>query len=284
MSAGDFAAVLVPVYAAVAAGYGWTRAGQPFDLRFIAEFVYLVGAPALVLSTAGRGAPSTGALAEMAGAALLVLALSALVAWPTVRRAGLTLGPLPALALPLTGAMGITVATALHGAAGEALAAAYFAVTAMVAVALDRAAASRRWTAAAMLDAPAFWAVAAAFALTLAGWVPPRWVANTAHLLGALVAPTLMLMMGAVLVRTPPAGDRAALLGAARIALGAGAGLLVAVLLGVGPAARAVLVLQGAMPVEMLWAVAPERGSAETAAWSYVFVLIALPPLVLALA
>ncbi len=284
MTAGAYADMLVPIYACVAAGYGWARAGQPFDLRFVAAFVYLVGAPALVLSTAGPGAPSTGALAAAAGAALLVLAVAALIAWPAVRRAGLGLGPLPALALPLTGAMGLTVAAGLRGHEGAALAAAMFAVTAMVAAALDRCAETGVWRASTMVDAPAFWAIAAAFAVTLAGWVPPHWVANTAHLLGALVAPSLMLMMGVVLARTPPRGDRSALLGAARIALGAAVGYGVAHLLGLGPAARTVLVLQGAMPVEMLWAVAPERGGAEIAAWSYAFSLVALPALVLVLA
>jgi malate permease and related proteins len=284
MNAGDFAAVLLPIYACVAAGYAWTRAGQPFDLRFIADFVYLVGAPALVLSQASASAPSAGAIAGMASAALLALAVSALIAWPAIRRAGQTLAPLPALALPLSGAMGLTVAGALRGAEGMALATTYFAVTAMVACGLDRAAAKGAWRADTITSAPALWAIAAAFLLTLTGWAPPRWVANTSHLLGGLVAPTLMLMMGAVLARTPPRSTTGAALGAARILLGGAVGLGLAHVLGLGPAARAIVVLQGAMPVEMLWAVAPERGTAEIAAWSYVFALIALPALVLALA
>ncbi len=283
MNAGDFAAALVPIYACVAAGYAWTRAGQPFDLRFIADFVYLVGAPALVLSQAGKGAPSADALGAVAGAAALALAISAAIAWPASRRAGYKLACLPALALPLTGAMGLAVAPVVAPAHGAALATTYFAVTAMVAVALDRAAGKADWRASTMLGAPALWAIAAAFALTFAGWDPPRWVANTAHLLGALVAPTLLLMMGAVIARTPPAANRAAMLAAGRIALGAAVGFALARWLGLGPEARAIVVVQGVMPVEMLWAVAPERGTAEAGSWSYVYALIALPVLVVAL-
>ncbi len=284
MTAGDYAAILMPIYACIAAGYAWTRAGQPFDLRFIADFVYLVGAPALVLSQAGADAPPAGALGAVAGAAALALLVSAAIAWPASRRAGYALAALPALALPLTGAIGLAVAPALAPAHGAALATAYFAVTAIVATAIDRAAGRGDWRAGTILGAPAAWAIALAFALGLAGWVPPRWVANTSHLLGALVAPTLLLMMGAVLARTPPAGNRAAALGAARIALGAVVALVLVRVLGLSPAARAVVVLQGVMPVEMLWGVTPERGTAEAAAWSYVFALIALPVLIVSLA
>ena len=284
MSAGDFAAILLPVYACVAAGYVWTRMGQPFDLRFISAFIYLVGAPALVLSQAAVSPPDSGTIAGMAATALLALAVSAMIAWPAIRIAGFSLAPLPALALPLSGATGLTVAGALRGPEAMALATTYFAVTAMVACALDRAATRNEWRPGVIFGSPASWAIGAAFLLTLIGWSPPRWVANTSHLLGDMVAPTLMLMMGAVLARTPPRANTAAALGAARIALGAVIALVLVRTLGLGPAARIVVVLQGVMPVEMLWGVAPERGTAEIAAWSYVFSLIALPVLVVALA
>jgi hypothetical protein len=288
-SATDLIAVLLPLYLCVAIGFVWSRTDQPFDLRFIAEFVYLVGAPALVLSAIANGRVPPRAVAMMAGAALLAGATCAAIGAVLLRAAGRGgWAKLPVLALPMAGAIGLTIARHRFGAEGYALAAAYFAPIAMLAAGLGRAA-SRGWRCPyLLLGAPALWVVAAAFAFVLAGGSPPRWLIKTAALLGGMVAPTLMLMIGVSLARTRLALGRATLLGFARVALGGAVGLALARILALGPVASAVLVLQGAAPVELFWSISADASdqaphTAPSAAWSFVFTLLAQPAILLAI-
>jgi hypothetical protein len=291
MAAGDFIGTLAPLYLCVAIGFVWSRMDQPFDLRFIGELVYLVGAPALVLSAIANGRAPLPAVAMMAGAALLSVAVCAALGAALLRLAG---GgsriDLPLLALPLAGAIGLAIARHRYGPAGYALAAGYFAPIAMLAASLGRAASRGSWRLRALAGAPASWAIAAALALAfmLGGGSPPGWIAKTANLLGGMVAPTLMLMIGVSLARTRFAIGTTTFLGFARIALGGAVGLALARMLTFGPLATTVLVLQGTAPVELFWAVSADASdqaphAAPAAAWSFVFTLLIQPAILLAI-
>jgi malate permease and related proteins len=288
MTIPDMITALLPLYVAVAIGFAWARTGQPFDPHFLAEFIYLIGVPALILSALGGGELPPSTIAVMAGAALASVALCTLIGAAVVRATGSQWIDLPLIALPLAGAIGVTVAREHFGAEGYALAVACFAPIAMLAVSLGHAASRGAWRLPILAGSPALWVIAAAFAVALSGWIPPRWVGKTADIVGASVAPCLMLVIGVMLARTVLRPGAAMLFGLTRVGVGGIAGLVVASLFGLGPAASAVLVLQGAMPVELAWALSADPGAGapragESMSWSLVFALIALPGIVLVL-
>ena len=282
----DLLAVLAPVYLCVAVGYFWARAGRGFDLAFVTAFAYVLGAPSLVFSAIHRAPLDAGEVAGMAGAAFLALGACGALGVGGLALARRNLAGVPPLALPCAGAMGLSVARDAFGAEGHALGAAFLAVALFAQATLGRAAAAARWDAATLAGSPIAWGVLAALALAASPWTPPRWALNTTWLLGGTVVPVALIAQGVVLARAPWRESLAAWpIALGRVGIGLAAGLAVAAALGLDGAARAVVVLETAMPVALLWPIYRARAAvsdgalAETAA-SIVVGLIVLPGLV----
>jgi predicted permease len=78
----------------------------------------------------------------------------------------------------------------------------------------------------------------------------PRWLANTADLLGGMTIPLMLLTLGVSLASIRPQHIGSGLvLGGLRIVLGAAVGWAVGTALGLQSLERAVLVVQSSMPV-----------------------------------
>jgi hypothetical protein len=78
----------------------------------------------------------------------------------------------------------------------------------------------------------------------------PPWFTNTANLIGGMTIPMMLLMLGASLARLRVQSvSRALILSAARIGIGACIGVAIAFLFNLDTTARAVLIMQFAMPV-----------------------------------
>src|SRR5262249_48763408 len=89
---------------------------------------------------------------------------------------------------------------------------------------------------------------------------PPAWFANTISLIGGLTIPVMLMMLGGTLARLQVATlSRAIVLSALRIGAGAVVGAIVASLFGLPATARAVLILQCAMPVAVYCYLYAER-------------------------
>jgi hypothetical protein len=279
----DLLAVLAPVYLCVGAGYFWARTGRGFDLAFVTAFAYVLGAPSLVFSAIHRAPLDAG---EVAGAALLALGVCAALGAGGLALARRNLAGVAPLALPCAGAMGLSVARDAFGAEGLALGAAFLAVALFAQATFGRAAAAGRWDTATLAGSPIAWGVLAALALAALPWTPPRWALNTTWLLGGTVVPVALIAQGVVLARAPWRESLAAWpIALGRVGIGLAAGLAVAAALGLDGAARAIVILETAMPVALLWPIYRARAAdsdgalAETAA-SIVLGLIVLPGLV----
>jgi predicted permease len=282
----DLLAVLAPIYLCVAAGYFWARAGRGFDLAFVTAFAYVLGAPSLVFSAIHRAPLEAGAVAGMAGAALLALVACAALAAGGLALARQSLAGVAPLTLPCAGAMGLSIARDAFGADGLALGAAFLAVALLAQATLGRAAAAGRWDAATLVGSPVAWAVLAALALAALPWTPPRWALNTTWLLGGTVVPVALIAQGVVLARAPWRAAMPALsIAVGRIGIGLVAGIAVTAVLGLNGPTRAIVILETAMPVALLWANYRARAAAADGAWgetaaSIVLGLVVLPALV----
>ena len=101
-----------------------------------------------------------------------------------------------------------------------------------------------------ILRMPLIFAVALGFIASVWRVPLPFWFTNTVSLIGDMTIPLMLLMLGASLARLQvETMSRAVLLSALRIGMGAGIGVAVGWLMGLDGTARAVLVMQCAMPV-----------------------------------
>ena len=284
IGAGDLASVLVPVYACVAGGVLWAKIERPVDLGFVATFVYVVGAPALVFAAVMRVEPGSVPFRLLAEAALAALAVAGVLAVGVSLAAGRALGgSARGLALPFAGALGLSMLRDALGPAALAEGAVYFAVVTLAVATVGRAAARGSWNLGSLFGSPIAWGMAAALALIAVPWTPPKVLVGTAWLLGGLVMPTLLVAAGIALGRTA-ARDvvRHLPVGLARFAVGLAAGYAVAEGLSLDGITRAVVLIETAMPVSFLWTVYATRDGKGEAAWpafaaSLAVMLAALP-------
>lgn len=243
--------IVVPVFVCVAFGIVWAKVGTPFDTGLITSLVYNIGVPCLILATFQKVDLSPAALAELALATLACYAAFTLVSFLLIRAMRLEVASyLPALMFPLTGSMGLPVSYFAFGDEGLALAIVYFTFGTIGSFTIGAAIAEGRWSIRGLLRIPVLYAVAIAVALQLTGTRLPEWIFNTANLLGGMVIPAQLVALGFSLLELKTGGvARSAFLGAFRLAMGVAVGIAISEVFDLGGAARAIVIIQSAMPV-----------------------------------
>lgn len=264
----DIVAIVAPVFLIAALGYGWACAKLPFDGAFITTFMINVATPCLVFATLARLRLGGGDLATMALASIGCMAGAAAASVPLLLAFRLSLRVyLPALSFPNAGNMGLPLCLFAFGEAGLGLAVIFFATLAVVQFTLGPAIAAGRPDLGQMLRTPVIYAVALALLLQGLQQDVPRWVLNTATLLGNCAVPLMLVSLGVALSRLRIAGlGRAVAMSSLRLGLGLVVGLVVVWAMHLEGVMRGVVLLQSSMPVAVfnyLWAVrygnAPEE-------------------------
>lgn len=243
--------IVVPVFVCVAFGVLWAKIGTPFDTALITSLVYNIGVPCLILATFQKVNLSATAMAEIALATLACYAGFTLFAFLIIRAMRLDMASyLPGLMFPLTGSMGLPVSYFAFGDEGLALAIVFFTFGAIGSFTIGAAIAEGRWSLRGLVRVPALYAVAIAVVLQLTDGRLPEWIFNSTNLLGGMVIPAQLVALGFSLLGLRTGGvARSAFLGAFRLAMGVGVGLAIAEIFGLTGAARAVVIIQSAMPV-----------------------------------
>lgn len=286
----DITAVMAPVFLIAALGFGWARAGLPYDGAFITTLMINVATPCLVFSTLLRLRFEAAELTLIATASLACLVLTATVAFAVLRATGMPLRIyLPALIFPNSGNMGMPLCLFAFGDKGLGLAVVFFAVLAVAQFTLGPAIAAGRLDLRQMARTPLIYAVALALVMQALGLGLPRWAANTTTLLGDCAVPIMLLSLGVALARLRIAGmGRALAMSVLRLGLGFTVGLAVAEAMGLEGTMRGVIMLESAMPVAVfnyLWAVRYDTAPEEVAGMvlgSTVLSFVTLPLLLLA--
>lgn len=247
----QLANIVVPVFICIGLGALWARIGTPFDTKLITSLVYNIGVPCLILATFQKVSLSTAAMAEVALASLACFAAFGAIAVALIRIMRLDMPSyLPSLIFPLTGSMGLPVSYFAFGDKGLALAIVYFTVGTIGTFTIGVAVAAGSFSFRKLATAPVIYAVAIAVALQLTGTKLPEWIFNTTDLLGGMVIPAQLVALGVSLLQLKTASvARSAFLGVFRIAMGIGVGFAIAHAFGLDGAARAIVIIQSAMPV-----------------------------------
>ncbi len=281
--------VLVPVFLAVAVGFGWARFRLPFDRDFVTRIVTLVGTPCLAFSAITQFEGDLLALGEIALAAVLAIALFAAIGAAGLRLAGQPVtGLLPSLMLPNAGNMGLPVCLFAFGPDGLSLAFGFAAVVIAGHFTVGVMLASGRADWLELARTPVIWSLVVAVLFLVFDRPVPDWLANAAQLLGGLTIPLMLLSLGVSLASLKVRLLRLSLvLALFRLGMGAGVGLMIGSVLGLGPVAAGVVALQSAMPTAVynyLMAArygGPDDAVAGTVVVSTVLSLITLPPMIL---
>ena len=257
----DIFAIVAPVFAMTAIGYIWARRDLPFDQPTVSTLITNVGAPALVFHSLTGLRPtfdqltSIGLAAAATIAGCLALGYLLLRALDWDRRAFL-----PSLAQANSGNMGLPLVMLAFGDTGLALGSIVFFVNAISQHTVGLGISSGTFQPRQLLRQPIIWSVIASVGALATETRVPGWIGDTAQLLGGLLIPGMLIMLGTSLARFSLANvPRALTLAVVRLGLGAGLSLALIELFGLQGLAAGVLFLQASMPAAVFNYVFAER-------------------------
>ena len=248
---GTLLGVLFPLTAIIGLGYGWVRLGRPFDSAMLGQLALDIGMPCLALSAlASEPIPVAEFLSSAAATfvCLVVLAISGAMA---LRLARLRLRTyLPSVTWGNAGFLGIPLALYAFGQPGLGYAIAFSAVSNAFNSVFSQAISAGAIKLGALGRMPLIHAIVIGALLQALHLRLPQFAERSVSLLGGIAIPLMLMMVGASIARIRASALRRAIVFSLVRSLGGGAiGLVVALLFGLSPTARNVLVLQCAMPV-----------------------------------
>lgn len=281
----ELAGVLMPVFAIGLLGYGWRRAGVPFEREFVTRLVMNIAGPCLIIDSLANLSLPLEVVARMALGGVAMFVVTILVCLVIIRLARMPVRTfLPALAIGNTGNLGLSVCFFAFGDEGLGLAVAVFVAHSIGQFTLTPMLQSGRSPWHTLVTTPVIYGAVVGTVLLVTGYGLPEWIAGTVGLLGALMIPLMLLALGNTL-----GGLRVARLpfasfwGLARLAVGLAVAIGVAFALELDGVARGVLILQGAMPAAMfsyLFAARYDRAPDDVAGivlMSTLFSFVSLP-------
>ena len=246
----DILAIIAPVMVIALIGYVWERRGMPFDNNMVTQVVINVGSPCLLLSSVLSTRPDLAVMARIAGAAILVLALTMAVAWAVLRALRQPLRVfLPVLVFGNTGNVGLPLCLFAFGPEGLALAVAYFATQSVLQFSIGAGIASGQVSWQSVFKSPALYAIIIGCAMISADVTLPRVLTNTVNTLAGLTIPLMLMSLGIALAGLRVVEFRRSMMFAVfRLAGGFALGLAAAWALGLEGAAWGAVVVQSTMP------------------------------------
>lgn len=251
---GELATIVAPVALIALLGFSWVRTKQPFDAAFVTALTFYLGGPSLSLYSLSRLTMPLEQIGLMAGATFAMLAVGGVLGYVVLRLLRLPALPLlPSVMIPNTGNLGLPLSLFAFGEQGLGLAVITFALTSVVNNTAGQWLASGDNSARSLLRSPVLYAVLLALALLVTGTPLPRWLANTAQILGSPTIPLMLMMLGVALAQMRVSAFRRGLVVALlRLVIGTASGVFVAWALGLDKTASSVLILQSSMPVAVV--------------------------------
>ena len=252
--------VIAPVLVCTTIGFFWGRSSAPYAADFVSRAVMNIGAPCLVVSAISQVEVSGQAFAQVALAALLIFAGTAVLGIIAIRLLG---GPnlgggsrslLSSVVFPNNGNMGLPLCLFAFGEQGLALGLSFFLVqmTALMTggVALmSRANTGIKPMLADLAKQPLIYAIIIALWLVGTGTTLPVWVDSTVELLAGFTIPLMLITLGVSLSNLATTGWwRSIVFSVLRIGGGLAFAWVAVSLIGITGTAKNVVLLQAIMP------------------------------------
>lgn len=257
----EIANVVAPIFVLTGLGYLWVKRDMPFDNATVSNLVMYLATPSLVFSSLTALNISASELFSMGAATLCLIFGCLCVAYPVLRMAGWSRHAfLPAMIQPNTGNMGLPLVLLTFGETGLALGVVVFFIHAVSQYSLGVGISSGKLQLNWLARQPIIWSVLLSALVLWQDLAVPLWIRNTTDLLGGLLIPGMLLMLGASLARfgiTEP--GKIAMLAVFRLVLGLTLGCGVIWLFNLQGQAAGVMLLQACMPVAVFNFVFAER-------------------------
>ena len=277
--------VVAPVFVIAGIGYLLEKGSAGLHHETISTLVMTAGAPALLFSSLTSTELPNSTLARVSAGALGVVIVGAglsLIVLAVLRLPVRSF--LPSLTMPNAGNVGLSCAYLAFGADGLALGAAFFFVNAILLYTVMPILSRGSFSLDSVLREPLVWAVTAAIVFRLSGVTPPGILADTAEMLGGMMIPIMLILLGSALARLK-VGDVgvSVRLGVARLLIGVSAGTLVVTAFGFRGIEAGTVFLLASMPAATVTYVFAQRYNrspeqvAGVIVTSTVMVFLALP-------
>ncbi len=247
---GELGAIILPVLAVVALGYGWQRSGQRFETEFVTRLLTLIGTPCLIFATLTRVEVSPASYGQILTAGLLIVIVLACFGLVLLRLLRLSYRAfLPAIIFPNAGNLGLPLTLFAFGEEGLGLAITFFALLAVLQFTVGQAIAAGSVSPARLLRTPIIYVLVLAVIMVGTGTPTPRWLDNAVSLLAGMMIPLLLLSLGSSLARVRPSQLKtSATVGVMRMVIGFAVSVAVTHLLGLDRVASGVLIIQASAP------------------------------------
>jgi malate permease and related proteins len=246
--------IILPVFAIVAAGWGYGRAARP-NLATVNRMNVEVFTPALVLSALSRRSFDLAENGGLVLACLLVIAGAGLVGWAAAR--ALRVDPrtfVPPIMFNNSGNMGLPLALLAFGEARLSGAVALFVTTNLLHFTLGlRVLRGAGAEVVHLLRSPMVLATVAGLAISATGIALPAWLALALEMTGDVAVPLMLFTLGVRMTATTLEGWHVGLAGGVlRPVVGVALAMIVAPLLRLDATQSAMLTLYASLPPAVL--------------------------------
>jgi len=253
--------ILGPIGVITAIGYLFGRSSVRLETQTLSGLVILVATPALVFSALTSLHVSMDVIGSMATAAILCLVVAAGLGLLALALFGQSVRSfLPTLMFPNSGNMGLPLVILTFGDEGALLGVAYFFVVALAqhSVGLSIYAGSVRLQT--LLRQPLIYSVIAVLLVTIFAIPVPQVIMTTTGMLGDMMIPAMLILLGTSLATLKVSDLKPALLIASiRLVIGVLAASSVIMILDLRGIAAGVVFLLSTMPIAIINYVYAER-------------------------
>ena len=246
--------IIAPVFVVVALGFLFEMKGVGFQTETLSRLAIMIGTPSLVFSSLTNTSLPDDSLLRvvmLAFAAVAVGGILATLSLLILRQPLRTF--LPSVSLPNAGNAGLPLVFFAFSDAGLTIGAAFFFIIALVQYTVVPAIVTGDAGLRKLLREPLIWAVLAVVLFRLTDVPVPQVVADTTRLLGGIMIPVMLLLLGGALARLK-VGDiwTSALLAFLRLAVGISTGMIVVTFFSLQGVEAGAIFLLCAMPSALI--------------------------------
>jgi predicted permease len=250
----ELANILVPILLIAMVGFALERTSVEVDTNTLGTIVLLVATPCLIFHTLVSMNVHIATLGQMAWAALLAMTISGALGLAVLLMTGASKQAyLPSLIFPNSGNMGLGLVLLAFGDEGLKLGISYFFMVSTLQHSIGFSIAAGTLDLRRLARQPLLYSVILVLVVTLFSIEVPQIIMSTTQMLGAMMVPAMLMVLGASLATFKVANLKPALgIGVARLALGLISGVLVIWLLDLDGIAAGTVFLLATMPTAIV--------------------------------
>ncbi len=253
--------VIGPIFVITFIGYVLELMNKDIDSKTISSLVLLIGTPCLIFSTLTSLDIDVSTLLKMALSAALSVAVASVMGLAFLRASGMSYRTfLPCLIMPNAGNIGLPLVLLAFGEKGLALGISYFFVIALLQYTVGAAISSGEYRLRDLARQPLIYSVVLVVIVLLANIKVPAIIATTTELLGGMMIPAMLILLGTSLARLSVSDLRQAItIAVARLGIGIPTGLAVIALISLSGIEAGAVFLLASMPTAIVNYVFAER-------------------------